>query len=112
MASLGLTGGYLFKLISRKPLGQRPNIELDHTRILISLNPSDREPQEQFLGLDPRHVRDRPISQFASNLLVIVNQLVELDVTGAEEIDLKVSIFRESVGLDVVWEDTLWETIL
>ena len=110
--SLGLTNRNILKLLSWQFLGQRTNKKLNHIRILVSLHSSDGDPKEQLFGLNPRNTGHGAIAKLSRDFLVIVNQLVKLDVTWARELESESSIIRESEGVDVVWDETLWEAIV
>lgn len=111
-ASLGLTHWYILKLFCRQLLRQSTDVEVNHIGVLISLNPSDRDPKKQLLGLNPRHAGYGPVAQLSIDFLVIVNQLIELHIARGCELDGESSIVGQSVGLDVVREETLWEAVL
>lgn len=62
--------------------------------------------------MNPRNTGHGAIAKLSRDFLVIVNQLVKLDVTWARELESESSIIRESEGVDVVWDETLWEAIV
>lgn len=111
-ACLALTHRNILKLFSWQPLRQSTNVELNRIRVLISLNTSHRDPKKQLFGLNSRHTGHRPIAQLSVDFLVIVDQLVKLHVTWVCELDAERSVVGESVGFDVVWDETLREAVL
>ncbi|KAM1743089.1 hypothetical protein ACFX12_013013 [Malus domestica] len=60
---------------------------------MYTVNPGNRNPNKKLLGLNPRHIKDCPITQLHLNMLVVVNQRIKVHVTRASEEDLEASIF-------------------
>lgn len=82
---------------------RRGQIDLDFVHV---------EPNEQPLDLNTLEVGDRAVLELPSDFLVVVDQIIELDVTGLVELDNEGSVVGgERVGFDGVGEEAAREAV-
>lgn len=102
----------MIEQISRKLLGQWTNVKLNSIGILIKLDSGDRKPEKELLVLNSRDIGDGSVGELAGDDLIVINQVIEQDVTRGSELDAEGAIGGKRVGIDVVGKKTLGKAIL
>lgn len=91
------------ELVDVELLVDKPNLEVDVIRRRqIDSDFLHIQPEKKFLNLDAVQISDGAILELSSNGLVIINQVIEMDVTGFGQMNDELTIGGERVVDDGV----------
>lgn len=102
------------ELIKLELLVDNPDSEVNTLgRRQVNLNLIDIEPEKvESLNLNPLQIGDRTDAELPSNLLLVVDQVIELYVTGILQIDLEIAVVGEAVAHHGVRQEAAGEAEL
>lgn len=101
-SNLTPTRMHLLKLTHIQLLIHKPNPKINTIgRRQIDFDLINPQPKKELLHLNPIQIANGPVLQLPSYLLLVVNGVIEMDVTCLFELNDEAAVIGEGVGFDV-----------